>query len=344
MGRRCFITALVFLIASAASAVGQTTSKTAIKEAGFVKIGGIEQWITISGDDTANPVVLILHGGPSDALSPYAEGIFGGWERDFVMVQWDQRGSGRTYGKSGPTIESTMSIERMVQDGIEVSEYLTSHLHKKKIIIVGGSWGSILGIYMAHARSDLFYAYVGQAQIVNWWQNVAASYARVMELARNAHDQQAIADLTALGPPPWNSLSQWPKFRKYEQFYQSKIASSPPKLAISPAYASPLERAQWHAADDNGWVHFVGLDFAGPLTKVDLPALGTNFSIPIFMIQGDEDLTAVPELAKSYFDRVVAPVKQFYTVPDTGHEPSAALLDLTRKVLLEKVRPLIASN
>jgi pimeloyl-ACP methyl ester carboxylesterase len=197
---------------------------------------------------------------------------------------------------------------------------------------------------MAHTRPDLFYAYVGQAQIVNWWSDVTASYARVMQLARDAHDQQAIDDLTSLGPPPWNKLSQWPLFRKYEQLYQKKIASSPPKLTVNAAYASAQERAQWHEADDNGWVHFIGLDFAGPLTKIDLPSLGTNFSVPIFMIQGDEDLTAVPEISKAYFDSVSAPRKRFFTVPDTGHEPSIALWALTRKVLLEDVRPLTSGD
>jgi pimeloyl-ACP methyl ester carboxylesterase len=313
---------------------------TPVSEETFVKIGGIEQWITIKGNDSANPVVLFLHGGPADALSPYADAMFAGWDKNFTLVQWDQRGSGRTYGKTGPAIEGTMTVERMVQDGIEVSEYLTRRLHKRKITIVGGSWGSILGVYMAHARPDLFYAYIGQAQVVNWWQNVSASYARVLELAQTANDERAVGDLTALGSPPWNKLSQWPTHRKYEQAYQNKLASQPPRLAISPAYDSPEERAQWHEADENGFVHFVGLDFAGPLTKVDLPKLGNGFSIPIFIIQGEEDLTASPDIAKAYFDGIIAPLKRYYTVSDTGHEPSPALLELTRKVLMEQVRPL----
>lgn len=122
-----------------------------VNEEMFVRIGGIDQWITIKGDDRNNPVVLYLHGGPGDAASPFADAMFGGWEKDFTIVQWDQRGAGRTYGKSGPSIEPTMTIERMAQDGIEVAEFLAGHLRKKKIIIVGGSWGSILGIYMAHS-------------------------------------------------------------------------------------------------------------------------------------------------------------------------------------------------
>jgi pimeloyl-ACP methyl ester carboxylesterase len=267
--------------------------------------------------------------------------MFRGWGKDFTLVQWDQRGAGRTYGKSGPSIAPTMTVERMAQDGIEGAEFLTKHLDKKKIIIVGGSWGSILGIHMAHARPDLFYAYVGLAQMVNWGKNLSASYARVLEMARASGDQQAITGLTTVGPPPWHSLSKWPVFLKWERAYQAKLVTAPPaSFTISPAYASADERAQYAAADDFNFEHFWGLTMSGPLTKVDLPALGTDLAIPIFIIQGQEDLTALPELAKAYFDSIRAPRKQFYFVPGTGHEPSATQLDLTLKVLVEQVRPL----
>jgi pimeloyl-ACP methyl ester carboxylesterase len=82
------------------------------------------------------------------------------------------------------------------------------------------------------------------------------------------------------------------------------------------------------------------LTLSGPLEDIDLPGLGTNFAIPIFIVQGQEDLTALPVLAKAYFDSIKAPRKQFYLVPGTGHEPSAPQLDLTLKVLVEQVRPL----
>jgi pimeloyl-ACP methyl ester carboxylesterase len=312
-----------------------------INEEMFVPIGGINQWITIKGDDRNNPVVLFLHGGPGEAASPFADASFGGWQKDFSVVQWDQRGAGRTYGKSGPSVEPTMTVQRMADDGIEVAQFLAKHLNKKKIIIVGGSWGSILGIYMAHSRPDLFYAFVGLAQVVNWQKGLSAAYARVLELARTSGEQQAVTELTTLGPPPWHSIRQWPAFRKWEQTYQAKLATAPPApFIVSPEYASPEEQAQYAAADDLNFMHFWGLTLSGPLMEIDLPALGTDFSIPIFIIQGQEDLTASPELAKAYFDSLKVPSKQFYLVPGTGHNPSVAELDKTLKVLVEQVRPL----
>jgi len=306
-----------------------------VREEMFVPIGKIDQWITIKGDDRNNPVVLFLHGGPGDALSPYADTLFGDWEHEFTLVQWDQRGAGRTYTKNGTSIESTMTVERMVNDGIEVAEFMTKHLDKKKIIVLGDSWGSILGIYMVHARPDLFCAYIGLAQIVNSRENELASYKRVLEMARSAGDQQAIISLTTIGPPPWDSIRKWPIFRKSKLAYQARIVTAPPApFTLNPEYASQKEQAQYEAADDFSFEHFWGRE------DIDLPALGKDFAVPIFILQGQEDLTALPELAKGYFDSIKAPYKQFYLVPGTGHGLSAAQLEMTLKVLVENVKPL----
>ena len=311
----------------------------------FVRIGGIDQWITIKGNDQENPVVLFLHGGPGDALSPYADAFFQGWEKDFTLVQWDQRGAGRTYSKNGTSIESTLTIERMVQDGIEVANFLTKQLNKNKIILVGESWGSIVGIYMAHERPDLIYAYVGVAQMVNWQEDLFAGYSHVLDMARVADNQEAITALTALGTPPWHSVSKWPVYRKWERMFQAKLVTAPPApMSISPQYGSPQERSQYEEADDFSFLHFWGRDLSGPLTQVDLPSLATDFRIPIFMIQGEEDMTASPVLAKCYFDAIKAPKKKFVVVSGTGHEPSATELEAIFKVLTEQVRPLAVNR
>jgi pimeloyl-ACP methyl ester carboxylesterase len=328
-----------------AAQVARVHAAQGVSEQMFVQIGGIPQWITIKGEDRDNPVVLFLHGGPGDALSPYADSMYAGWDKSFTLVQWDQRGAGRTFTKDGPSIEPTMTVERMAKDGVEVAEFLIKHLHQKKIIILGSSWGSILGIYMAHARPDLFYAYVGSAQMVNWQEDLSAGYARVLRMARAAGNQQAITALMTIGPPPWHLVAKWPVYRKWERMYQAKLVTAPPNPAtISPEYASPEEQAQYGAADDFSFMHFWGPTLSGPLMNINLPALGTTFAIPIFIIQGQEDLTAAPELAKAYFDSIKAPRKQFYLVPGTGHEDSATSLALILKVLIDEVRPLTLTS
>jgi pimeloyl-ACP methyl ester carboxylesterase len=271
--------------------------------------------------------------------------MYVGWDKSFTMVQWDQRGAGRTFTKNGPSIDPTMTVERVAEDGIEVAEFLTRHLNQKKIIILGGSWGSILGVYMAHVRPDLFYAYVGSAQMVNWQEDLSAGYARVLAMARA--DRQSAGSHGADGnwPSPVAFSCQVACVSEMGKKLPSEAVTTPPNPAtISPEYASPEDKAQYAEADDFSFMHFWGETLSGPLTKVDLPALGTTFAIPFFIIQGQEDLTAAPELAKAYFDSIKAAEKQFYLVPGTGHEDSATSLALTLKVLIEQVRPLTLAS
>jgi len=80
-----------------------------VHEEGFVAIGGIEQWVTVKGDNCANPIILFISGGPGNPLSPYSDAVYGAWSKDFTLVQWDQRGAGMTYGRSPPTRDAVLS-------------------------------------------------------------------------------------------------------------------------------------------------------------------------------------------------------------------------------------------
>jgi pimeloyl-ACP methyl ester carboxylesterase len=340
--RRIFILqALCAAVISLALTAG-TPARAAsshIEEGRYVRIGGIEQWISIKGADRANPVLLVLHGGPGNAWSPYAASMFAGWDRDFTVVQWDQRGAGRTFGKSGPSIADTMTIERMVQDGIEVALFLKTHLGKDRIMLTGGSWGSMLGLQMVQARPDLFDTMVGFAPVVNLQASIAAGYARVLHMARSAGDQTAIDALTSLGAPPWQTIRKWPLFRTWLRTYQSRIVTAPlAPRAISSEYASAQEEAMNEAADDFSFIHFWEMTLSGPLMQVDLASRSLDYGVPVHLVAGAEDLTAPPELAKLYFDGIRAPRKQFHLVPGTGHEPSVPQLALVHKILLDEAK------
>src|ERR1700733_4411358 len=114
-----------------------------IDESGFVHIGGIEQWIAIQGRAATNPAILYLHGGPGEAQSPFLK-EFLPWEGDFTVANWDQRGAGKNYGRNGFSTPE-MTLDRLVDDTIEIAEHVRGRLSQRKVILVGQSWGSFLG-------------------------------------------------------------------------------------------------------------------------------------------------------------------------------------------------------
>jgi pimeloyl-ACP methyl ester carboxylesterase len=318
----------------AGRATPQPVDRSPIDEAMYVPIGGLEQWVTIKGTDRSKPVVLVLHGGPGSAQSAIADSLYPGWERDFTLVHWDQRDAGRTFLKNGEAVEPTITVERMTDDGLEVAEFLREHLRKDKIILTGGSWGAVLGVRMAHARPDLFHAYVGLAQPTSWERVVAASYARVREIAAAKGDGPALDALNAVGSPPWDSVEQFQSFRAVLQPYQAELTTAAsPRFALASEYAAEVQQ--------NGErMRAFSLRYTWALlTTVDLTTL-TDFEVPIFLIHGEVDLTIPPQAARAYFETIRAPRKEFYLVPGTGHNPSAPEIEKLREVLLGEVLPL----
>src|SRR3954468_2948820 len=154
--------------AACAGSGRRTATPNGIDRAEAIDIGGIKQWITIRGDDTRNPVLLVLHGGPGYVELPLSWWYTRGWEEYFTVVQWDQRGAGKTYLMSDPkAVAPTMTGERMVQDSEELVQWLRASLHKQKIFVWGHSWGSYLGLELALHHPEWLHAYIGTGQITN---------------------------------------------------------------------------------------------------------------------------------------------------------------------------------
>src|SRR5262245_22325115 len=171
------------------------TSANGIDEARYIELGGIEQWVTIRGENRDNPVVLFLHGGPGDATNPWGYAGFRLWLKSFTVVQWDQRGAGKTLGRNGPGQATTISLDRMTRDGVELTERLLADLHKDKLILVGHSFGSILGIGMAKSRPELYYAFVGTGQVADPARSYTVAYSELMKKAEALGEQRAIDEL-----------------------------------------------------------------------------------------------------------------------------------------------------
>lgn len=313
------------------------TTPNGIDDAKYVGIGGIEQWITIRGEDRNNPVLLVLHGGPGDATNPWGYAGFRSWLKVFTVVQWDQRGAGRTFGRNGPSSAPTITIERMTQDGIELAEWLRKTLQKNKIVIVGHSWGSILGVFMAKTRPDLFYAFVGTGQVADPARNYAVAYDDLLKKAESLGDPSAIRELKEIGRPPYPDGRGYRIQRKWSNLFEGADAF------ISSMLGFALSAPGYSTRDVNDWIDGQSLSAERlvPQTSVLAPtALGGEFAMPVFVIQGAEDFTTPTSLARNFVNSIRAPRKAFVPI-DGGHfavfmKPAAFLNEL-----VTRVRPLV---
>jgi pimeloyl-ACP methyl ester carboxylesterase len=311
-----------------------------IQEEGFVRIGGIDQFVLIRGDDRRNPVVLMLHGGPGLAQSllfPW----FRPWEKDFTVVQWDQRGAGNTYGRYGDKTPN-LTPDQMAQDGIELAEYLRRHLGTDRLILLGHSWGSQLGLRMVAKRPDLFAAYVGTGQVVDDAQAESAGYGVLLSAAQRAGDAKTVATLRSIGPPPYRDSKAMLEEREAAAPYGPKAeepgayyARSVPTALFAPGFSL---KDFWNASAGGLYSLKVLMPRIG---RFDARRVGTSFGVPMFFIQGDRDTLTPTPLVKQYMDEITAPRNELILLREDGHGALLTDPDGFLKAMKEHVRPVV---
>jgi pimeloyl-ACP methyl ester carboxylesterase len=298
---------------SACLAAAPLSTRPATDE-GFVTVGGIEQWVSIRGNSRA-PLMLYLHGGPGEAMSPFLD-LFAPYQQDFLVAVWDQRGAGRTYARSGRDSTPNMTQEQFIRDGIELSELLRKRWNKRKVVVVGQSWGSALSIQMAKQRPDLFHANVGTGQAVSQ---------KLTELAQERHAREILmakgdkAGLEALDAAVKLSLDD-PKrrfaTRKFDIGPQDqKFLSREEKFVGPKPWPKTGEVADWIGGFNFTSETLVPKLIAGP-DVVDLA--GYNFALPVVVIQGKDDYICPTAVAREYVAKVHAPAKAFVEI-EGGH-------------------------
>ncbi len=340
------------LLGARASLQAQDARAIAIKTpdgvdwGGFVSIDGVPEWVRIRGQHRDNPVLLIVHGGPTDAQSPLTV-LYAPLERDFTVVQWDQRGAGRTYGQ-GVRLTPDTPYQRLVDDGLEVTALVLRRLGKPKLILVGHSAGSFLAVHMIQQRPDAFYAYVGTGQIASQAAAHAEIYRKVMDAARRGNDLATIRQLSR-SPPPWRTLRDWlPVDAAVRDRYADasdrafwgwfKRPSEPAYVLTSPELTLH-QLAEW----DRGTRSSIFEAPYPPVVDADVRGLGRDFRVPIFVIQGRNDWVTPADLARAWLDGVNAPRKEFIPI-DGGHWGAMTHMTEFRDLLVSRVRPLAAGG
>ena len=316
-----------------------------IDEGVFVEINGIPQWLTFRGSDCRNPALLILSGAGA-ALSRMAP-FFASWEQEFTLVQWDQPGAGATQAKNGEAGTGRLTLDRITDDVIAVTEFARQHLRAKKIAMLGISGGSIIGLKAVKQRPELFSAYVGTGQGVNWLRQEQLGYAMVLEHARAGGDQNAIAELEKIGAPPYKDAATDAIKSKYcgalTSAEQAYFASLDP--AIMAAVRTPPAGASWIApgltvTDPRATAMAAYEKLRSEIFAFDAYQLGISFDVPMFFFQGERDAYTVTSEVEAYAAKIQSPQRLFVTIPGGGHS-AFFLRDAFLALLNTQVRPVI---
>ena len=165
-----------------------------------VPIGGIKQVVTIRSQDLRNPVIIYFHGGPGFVEMPLDWWWNRGWDEYFTVVQWDQRNAGKTFVASGPNDPALLTPERFQADAEELVQWALKRFHKRKIFVLGHSWGSMLGLKLAAAHPEWLHAYIGMGQLTDGPESERRGWAWTMAQAKADKNEEAVRQLQSIEP------------------------------------------------------------------------------------------------------------------------------------------------
>jgi len=281
-----------------------------------VSLGGAPQTILVRGRDRSAPVLLYLHGGPGAAHLPLARYYSSELESHFVVVHWDQRGAGAS---CAGTDLAELSLERIVDDAIELSEMLASRFGGGgRIVLLGHSWGSMVGVLAAQRRPDLYHAYVGVGQLVNGRRNEELSYDWVVAEAERRGDAEALAELREISPPYLDNESLTLQRRWLNEYDGSLYATERALPALWPVLIGP----EYTLATRSTYLDcfLASLDAMwSAVDRVDFPTQVPRLSVPVFFFTGRNDWNTPFPLVEEWASVLEAPRVEIVWFEDTGH-------------------------
>jgi len=299
----------------------------------YVSINGINQYLFHSGTKYENPVILFLHGGPGSAESIFAHAFQEKWEGIFTVVHWDQRGSGKTLTKNP---DKCPTIDLMIVDLFEIIQYLKKKYNKQKIIILGHSWGSVLGSTFIKQYPEEVAYYIGVGQVIGFMENERVGYQKVKAVIIEANDKKTLKKLEAIGDYPGEKyddkfMGKCTKMRRIQGKYNLAV-----KMDLSifiTAFKSPIFKFSDLSALIKGFkANEKTLEFLGTF---DLKLEPAEYKVPIYYILGENDWQTPYVIAQEYFNTINAPNKSFYLIPNAGHMTMLDQPQLFFEALLE---------
>lgn len=309
----------------------------------MVDINGIPQYLLTRGENQDNPVVLVLHGGPATPTSAISYYYQHDLEDEYTFVNWDQRGSGRTYYAS-PIAGQDVTTEHLLADIDVIVERLQNEYNEDKIIILSHSWGSILGNLYTQDYPEKVNRHIAVGQYINSQDDkVAADFAS--ELAMKSGDEESVAainqaveklqsepmsleNLSALREQTDKYLPNGESMNVFQQFW---LALTSPDVGIDDVkyYYTLITQPDEILQEQTGLID----------TMSTFDAYNSmRFEVPYYFISGDEDWVTPYTLVEDYAAEITAPDVDFVEIPQSGHLP---FIDQNYKVFNYELRELL---
>jgi pimeloyl-ACP methyl ester carboxylesterase len=286
-----------------------------------VKLGGAEEWMTIRGKDSRNPLLLFLAGGPGGTQLVTARRALTRLEDRFVVVNWEQPGAGKSFDAID---RSKLTPDRYITDAHELVLNLRQRFAKEKVYVLGESWGSALGIMVVQRYPELFQAFIGTGQMVAFLENDRICYDFVLRLAQERGDTKQVEKLKQQGPPPYYGKDVLWKSAAYLSETFDYMNKNPAIANQGFNTLQDLAGSEYGLYDKLNFVRGL-LDTFGvvypQLWDVDFRKQATRLEVPVYFLIGRHDVNAQPKLTEEYFNLLTAPRKELIWFENSGHNP-----------------------
>lgn len=318
------------------------TAPNGVDEAGFVRIGGLDQWVSVRGDDRRNPVILEILGGPGASNLIFIPRTRG-WEKHFTIVRWDMRGAGKTFIKGGPAGQGEMSLDRLYQDALEVADHVRQRLGVDRLLLVANSFGTNLGLRLARNHPERFSAYVGTDQNINDGGRERTAYYALLDRLEKKGKKKLLAQARSWGDDKsrWTA-KQWSEYAKLVVTTDPLTYDTMKTVVIRSLWFTPLFNLRGLKK------YLAAMTFseqvAPQAVTIDERAEGTAFRIPVFFFQGEHDALTPPQPVRGFYEDVTAPVKDFALIEGCSHFASFRNPDRFLDLMRTRVNPVLTSD
>lgn len=323
LGSVVLLTILVVVVARIITySKNHITTKNGIDEAVYVPLGGQEQYLLIRGENKENPVIIWLHGGPSGS-DTYANYAFAKHLVDaYTVVSWDQRGCGRTYyrNQTADPNNDTATFDQAQQDLDELVDYVRDRFGKKQVIVIGHSYGTMLGSKYALTHPEKVAAYIGVGQVVSFDSEIYC-YQDALESAKAKGDDTTAMEEACKKYLEDGSLMNLLALRsKVMPYHQPEIKTNTIWLGVASPYMG-MDDLRWFAKQLGGLAAYLELNrhLYSYVMEADVRDYGMEYQVPVGFITGACDWTTPVKYAQEYFDGISAPQKQIHFMKGCGH-------------------------